>query len=60
MSLHSQQKYVPNDAGTYLIFCRQDCGPTFGAGWDFHISDQCDKNKLSKTNFPFTYNIERQ
>ena len=34
-----------NKNSNYNIYCYSDCGPTFGGGADFCISDNCDKNK---------------
>ena len=36
------------------IYDDNNFGPTFGGGYDIHISDRCNVSKCS-TNFPFTY-----
>jgi hypothetical protein len=32
-------------------------GPTFGGGHDIQISDKCNENNSSYTNFPSSYNL---
>ncbi len=32
-------------------------GPTFGGGHDFYLSDLCNNNKSSYSNFPHGYNF---
>ena len=34
----------------------QNFGPVFG-GCDIALSDQCDKNSNSRSNFPYSYNF---
>ena len=36
--------------------CRNDYGPTFGAGYDIHISNGSNFNNYSFTDFPHSYN----
>ena len=32
-------------------------GPTFGGGHDIYLSDKCNENNGSYTNFPHSYNL---
>ena len=34
-----------NKYSNYNIYCDSNCGPAFGGGRNFLISDNCDKNK---------------
>jgi hypothetical protein len=34
---------------------RNDLGPCFGSGCDFHIEDKCNLNKYWGSNFPSSY-----
>ena len=36
-----------NKNSNYNIYCNSNYGPTFGGGFDFCISDKCDKNNDS-------------
>ena len=38
------------------IYCRSDFGPTFGGGYDLHISNSCQNNTYSHSDFPHSYN----
>ena len=42
-SLDNNEIYYNKDSN-YNIYCYSDYGPTFGGGYDFYISDNCDKN----------------
>jgi len=55
-SVDLKEHMVPMDSKN-LIQCFPDLGPTFGAGYDLCISDECNVNN-SKANFPTTYNID--
>jgi hypothetical protein len=39
----------------YAIECIPSYSPTFGRGWDLYISDRCNANTSSHTNFPSSY-----
>ena len=39
------------------IYSGNDLGPTFGGGWDLHISGNCDENYNSYSNLGNTYNL---
>ena len=41
-----------------MIYCDNRYGPTFGGGHDLYLSDNCNTNNDSFSNFPFTYNLE--
>ena len=51
-----KQHMVPMDTKN-LIHCDAENGPTFGAGYDLCLVDNCNINN-SKANFPTTYNTE--
>ena len=64
LQLNRREKYVPQN-GNNLINCNNGYGPTFGGGnslfgggYDLRISDDCNSNNNSYSNFPFTYNFE--
>ena len=64
LQLNRREKYVPQNENS-LIFCSNGCGPTFGGGnslfgggYDLRISDDCNSNNNSYSNFPYTYNFE--
>ena len=59
VSLDLKAKMLPEMKGDRLIYCQEDYGPTFGCG-DLTISDRCNKNKNSFSNFPTTYRREGQ
>ena len=40
------------------ICCYSVYGPTFGAGCDFHISDNCDKNNISYDKSGISYDTK--
>ena len=65
-SLDMREKFAPQESER-LIYNSIDCGPIFGGvplnGWfmygigcDIFIFDGCNKNYLSRSNFPMTYN----
>ena len=56
MQLDLLQKMVPN-SGSNLICCHTSSGPIFGGGHDIYISDNCNTNNSSYSNFPTRYNI---
>ena len=39
----------------YATYNRKDYGPTFGGGFDFYISNYCNRNKNSYSNLGYTY-----
>lgn len=55
LSLDLKQKMVAVSSNC-LIYCHSEYGPTFGAGRDLKIGDQCHINRCSYSNFPTTYN----
>ena len=40
---------------SYAIYCYPHHGPTFGLGFDLHISNNAASNNYSYTDFDFTY-----
>ena len=56
LQLDLLQKMVPNH-DNYLIYCGTSYGPIFGDGHDIVISDSCNTNNNSNSNFPHRYNI---
>jgi hypothetical protein len=44
--------------GQRLIYCSPSYGPAFGGGHDLGIADDCNANRDSCANFPYTYNRE--
>ena len=57
LQLNRREKYVPQNENC-LIYCYDGYGPTFGGGNDLCISDDCNSNNKSYSNFPSTYNFE--
>ena len=65
LQLNRREKYVPQNESN-LIYCNNGYGPTFGGygnivfgvGNDLFISDDCNSNNKSYSNFPKTYNFE--
>ena len=41
--------------GTDAIYCKSTRGPTFGGGFDIHISSDSNSNQTSYSNFGHTY-----
>ena len=41
----------------WAIYSGEHFGPTFGGGWDLHISGNCDENYYSYSNLGDTYNL---
>ena len=39
------------------IYCKSDCGPTFGRGHDLHISNNADTSDKSYSNLGITYEL---
>ena len=56
LQLNRQEKYVPQNKN-HLILCGNGFGPTFGGGNDLTISNDCNSNNYSYSNFPVTYNF---
>lgn len=57
MSVDLKQKYTltkPEKA----IQCNPSYGPVFGSGADLAITDECNINRGSCLNFPFSYNYK--
>ena len=57
LQLNRREKYVPQNENN-LIYCNNGYGPAFGYGYDLYISDDCNSNNYSHSNFPYTYNFE--
>jgi hypothetical protein len=49
-----EQKFSLSDP-TFAIRCISSYGPTFGGGHDIHLSDGCDTNTTSYTDFGYSY-----
>ena len=47
-----------NKDSNYNIYCSSNYGPTFGGGYDFHISNNCDKNNNSYDNSGHSYDTK--
>ena len=47
-----------NKHSNYNIGCYSNCGPLFGGGADFYISNNCDKNNDSSDNSGCSYDIK--
>ncbi len=56
-SLDNNEIYY-NKYSSYNIYCYSNLGPTFGGGFDFCISNNCDKNKYSYDNSSHSYDIK--
>ena len=56
-SLSMKEKFLPLE-DDQLICYRKDLGPTFGRGYDLHLSDCCNIKRDSYANFPYTYHRE--
>jgi hypothetical protein len=39
------------------VWNNKNIGPTFGSGCDLFLSDACNANKSSHSNFPHSYNF---
>ena len=52
-----KEKLIPMNS-KWLIYNNKEYGPTFGEGFDLHLSDKCNVNYDSKADFPTTYNLE--
>ena len=57
LQLNRREKYVPQN-GNNLINCNNGYGPTFGGGFDLFISNDCNSNNNSYSDFPNNYNFE--
>lgn len=53
-SLDNKEIYY-NKNNSYNIYCHSGCGPAFGGGGDFLISDNCDKNNSSYDGSNYSY-----
>ena len=56
-SLDNNEIYYNKDSD-FNIYCSSNCGPTFGRGYDFVISDNCDKNNKSYDNSSCSYDTK--
>ena len=43
----------------YEIYSKNSCGPTFGGGHAFHLSDQCHANESSHDNLGGYYDASQ-
>ena len=53
-SLDNKEIYYNKNA-SYNIYCNKGYGPTFGSGYDFQISDNCNKNNESSDDSNNSY-----
>ena len=42
------------------IQCNPNQGPLFGGGCDLSITDRCDRDSESVSNFPYSFNNEEK
>jgi len=58
-SLDFKEQYLSND-GVNAVYDHSSYGPSFGAGNDFRIDNQCSQNYNSVCNYPYSYYGTRQ
>ena len=56
-SLDNNEIYYNKDSNCN-IYCNSNCGPTFGGGFDFYLSNNCDKNNNSFDNSSNSYDTK--
>jgi hypothetical protein len=57
-SITNSTKHLQFNHDQKSIYSDPDCGPTFGSGYDLHISNECNNNNSSFSRLGNTYKIK--